>query len=142
MGEENVKRDKIAIAIILRVLPEGLLMQVITKESPKEVWDSVKIRFIGADRVQQACLKALQNEFTGLKMRDVATVDDFAGRLNSICSQYRELGSTLEDEIMMWKMLNSMPDKFIHLIVGIEKLCDLTTTSFEEMVERLKAFEE
>jgi hypothetical protein len=38
-------------------------MQVATKLTTKEVCDSLKTRFVGADRVKVACLATLKGEF-------------------------------------------------------------------------------
>ncbi|GKF07235.1 hypothetical protein Tco_0041459, partial [Tanacetum coccineum] len=41
-------------AMILTTLPEDILMQVAQYETIKEVWESIKVRHIGEDRVQKA----------------------------------------------------------------------------------------
>ena len=51
---------------LLRCLPYDLLMQVAKKKSGKEVWDSLKARFVGADRVKEAWLQTLKSEFDAL----------------------------------------------------------------------------
>ncbi|GKC83103.1 zinc finger, CCHC-type containing protein [Tanacetum coccineum] len=38
-------------AMILTTLPEDILMQVAQYETAKEVWESIKVRYIGEDRV-------------------------------------------------------------------------------------------
>ena len=43
----------------------------------------------------------------------------------------------------MKKFLHSLPrKKYIHIIAALEQVLDLNTTSFEDMVGRLKAYEE
>ena len=50
------KKDKKARSHLFRALPEDLLMQVARKKTAKEVWDCLKTRFVGVDRVKNAPL--------------------------------------------------------------------------------------
>ncbi|KAE8789097.1 retrotransposon protein [Hordeum vulgare] len=63
----NTKKDKAARAMLLGALPEDVLLQVATKLTAREVWDSLKVRFVGADRVRAARLATLSGEFDRLK---------------------------------------------------------------------------
>ena len=48
----EAKKDKKARAFLLQCLPEDILLQVAKKKSAKEVWDALKVRYVGADRVK------------------------------------------------------------------------------------------
>jgi hypothetical protein len=45
-------KDKKIKANLLQCIPNDILMQVAKKKTGKEVWDSLKARFIGTDRVK------------------------------------------------------------------------------------------
>lgn len=45
-------------------------MQVANKKLGKEVWDCLKMRFVGTDRVRDAELQTLKAEFDALRMED------------------------------------------------------------------------
>ena len=49
-------KDKKVRAHLQQCLPDDLLMQVAKKKTRKDVWDSLKACFIGADRVKDALL--------------------------------------------------------------------------------------
>lgn len=49
-------KDKKVRVHLLQCLPNDLLMQVVNKKTGKEVWDSLKAWFVGADRVKDARL--------------------------------------------------------------------------------------
>ena len=87
----DTKKDKKARSHLLQVLPEDLLMQVAMKKTAKEVWDSLKTRFIGADRVKNARLQMLKNDFDVIRMQEGETLDQYAGRLNGMSVRY-EIG--------------------------------------------------
>ena len=79
-------KSKTARAAMLGALPEDLLMQVATKPTAKEVWDSLKVRFVGADRVRAARLASLRGEFERLRMADVKSLDAFAGKIGGMAA--------------------------------------------------------
>ena len=59
----NARKDKMARTLLLGTLPEDVLLQVSTKLTARGVWDSLKVRFVGADRVRAARLATLRGEF-------------------------------------------------------------------------------
>jgi hypothetical protein len=117
-------------------------MQVAKKKTGKEVWECLKSRFIRADRVRDAQLQTLKSEFDALKMKEDETIDSYAGKLTGMSVRYNNLGGTLDDAALVKKMFDTVPERFIHVIDGIEQFYDLKTLVFEEAVGRLKAFEE
>ncbi|GJT24336.1 zinc finger, CCHC-type containing protein [Tanacetum coccineum] len=77
-------------AMILTTLPEDILMQVAQYETAKEVWESIKVRYIGEDRVQKARLQTLRSELETLKMKNNESVSDFAEKLGSIRGKFKK----------------------------------------------------
>ncbi len=136
------RKDKKAKSHLLQSLPEDLLMQVAKKRSAKEVWDCLKTRFVGADRVRDARLQTLKGEFTSMVMEAGETLDQYAGRITTMGVRYSALGATLNDAAMVKKLFDTVPEKFISLVAGIEQFYDVDTMPFEEAVGRLKAYEE
>ena len=86
-------------AHLFQCLSDDLLMQVAKKKSGKEVWDSLKARFVGADRVRDAWLQTLKAEFDALKMKEEETIDQFATKLTAMSVRYSNLGGMLEQVI-------------------------------------------
>ncbi|GKD66729.1 zinc finger, CCHC-type containing protein [Tanacetum coccineum] len=99
-------------AMILTTLPEDILMQVAQYETAKEVWESIKVRYIGEDRVQKARLQTLRSELETLKMKNNES------------------------------LLNSVPNKFLPIVASIEQYSEIDTMSFEEAMGRIITFEE
>ncbi|GKC70948.1 zinc finger, CCHC-type containing protein [Tanacetum coccineum] len=109
------KKAHTSKAMIFQTLPEDVLMQVAQCSTTKEVWDSIKVLFIGVDLVHKA---------------------------RSIRAKFRNLGTTLKSKIIVRKLLNSVPKKFLPIVATIEQYQDLDEMSSEEAVGRLTAFEE
>ena len=112
------------------------------KKTAKEVWDSLKTRYLGADWVKKARLQSLKSEFDALRMVEGESVDAFTGKLSGMATKFRSLGDTLDDAALVKKLLDSVLDKFLQLVASIEQTHDLDTMPFEEAIGRLKAYEE
>ncbi|KAJ9567459.1 hypothetical protein OSB04_003425 [Centaurea solstitialis] len=136
------KKNKIARAFIFQAVPEDILLQIAKKKKAQEVWETLKVRYLGADRVQKARLQTLKSEFEVLHMKEGETIDEFAGKLSGLVTKFNSLGSTIEDATLGKKLLDSVPDKIFQLVASIEQYSDLDTMPFEEAIGRLKAFEE
>ncbi|KAJ0941493.1 putative RNA-directed DNA polymerase [Helianthus annuus] len=136
------KKNKTARAFIFQAIPEDVLLQVAKKKTAKEIWESLKTRYVGAARVQKARLHTLTSEFEKMKMKDGESIDEFAGRLSGLASKYNSVGSTLEDEKLVRKLLDGVPDMYLQLVASMEQYSDVETMSFEEAVGRLKAYED
>ncbi|CAG7888968.1 unnamed protein product [Brassica rapa] len=112
-------------------------------DTAKKVWDSIKSRYMGADRVREARLQTLMSDFERLKMKDNESIDDFFGKLAEISSKSTALGEDIEEYKLVKKFLSSLPrKKFIHIVASLEQVLDLKTTTFEDIIGRLKAYEE
>ncbi|KAE8797886.1 retrotransposon protein [Hordeum vulgare] len=135
------KKDKPARAYLLRALADDLLLQVALKKTAAEIWASLQARFVSADRVRAARPGTLRGEFELLRMVESETLDRFTGRLGGT-ARYAALGSTLEDSVLVKKLLDSVPDRLYAAVAGIEQFCDVSTMLFEDALGQLKSFDE
>ena len=98
---------------------------------------------MGADRVKEARLQTLMADFNRLKMKETDSIDNFVGRLSELSTKSATLGESNDELKLVKKFLNSLPRiKYIHIIAALEQVLDLNKTSFEDIVGRLKAYEE
>lgn len=140
---DNIKKNNMAMALLFQSIPETLILQVGELDTAKKVWEAIKARHMGADRVREARLQTLSGEFDRLKMKETDTIDDFVGRLAEISSKSAALGENIEETKMVKKFLKSLPrKKYIHIVASLEQVLDLKVTTFEDIVGRLKAFGE
>nr|XP_020177710.1 uncharacterized protein LOC109763279 [Aegilops tauschii subsp. strangulata] len=124
----NNKKCKTARALILSGLPEDVLLSVATKPTAREVWDSLKVRFVGAERVRAARRATLRGELDRLKMEDAEMPNVYAGRLAGMAARFAGLGETLGDTEMVKKLLDTF--------------CVLEELTYDEALGRLRAFDE
>jgi hypothetical protein len=135
-------KNKTARAYLLGALAEDILLQVSSKKTAAEVWASLKARFVGADRVRAARLSTLRGDFDRLIMADGEALDVYAGKISGMAAKYASLGATLSDAEMVKKLLDTVPDALYTAVAGIEQFCNVETVCFDEVLGRLKAFQE
>ena len=138
----NEKKAHTTKALIFQTLPEDVLMQVAQYEKAKEVWDAIKVRYLGADMVQKARLQTLRSELEVLKIDENDTVSSFASKLSGIKAKFKTLGTTIKDKKLVRKLLISVPKKFLPIVANIEQYSEIDKMPFEEAVGRIIAFEE
>lgn len=139
----DVDKNDMAIALLFQSILESLILQVGEHDTAKKVWEAIKARHMGADRVKEARLQTLMANFDRLTMKDTETIDNFVGKISEISSKSAALGESIEEPKLVKKFLKSLPrKKYIHIVASLEQVLDLNTTSFEDIVGRLKAYEE
>lgn len=140
--EVDDKKDKSTIALLYQALSEDVILQVASCKKAKELWDSLKRRHVGEEKVQQAKLQSLMIGFNALQMKDDETVDAFSDKLKGYVTKAKELGKTLDESLVVRKLLDSTPDRFIQIVASIEQTSDLDDITLDEITGKLKAFEE
>ncbi|GKD79065.1 zinc finger, CCHC-type containing protein [Tanacetum coccineum] len=105
------KKDKTAIAFLYQSLPEEQLLQITKHKTAKAIWNALKTRHIGEERVQQARLQTLKSDFEMLHMKEDETIDAFTTKLTTLVNKAASLGHTMEDETLVRKLLNAVPDR-------------------------------
>jgi hypothetical protein len=136
------RKNKMVRAQLLQALSEDILMQVSTKPMMKEVWDSLKTKSVGANRVKAAHLATLKGDFDKLIMENTEPLDDYADKISGMAVRYVELGATLDDASMVKKLLDTVSDHLYPVMAGIEQFYDVETMPFKEALSRLRAFDE
>ncbi|GJW49733.1 zinc finger, CCHC-type containing protein [Tanacetum coccineum] len=77
-----------------------------------------------------------------LHMKKDETIDTFTGKLTTLVNKVASLGHTIEDETIVRKLLNVLPDRYLQIVASIEQYSDLSKMTMEEAIERLKTYEE
>jgi len=136
-------KSDVACTLLFQSIPESLALRIGELETAKEVWDSIKARHVGVERVNDARLQTLMAEFDRLKMKDSQNIDDFAGKLSEISVKSAALGVIIEESRLVKKFLKSVPRKrYIHIVAALEQVLDLNAITFDDIVGRLKVNEE
>nr|GEY44756.1 ribonuclease H-like domain, reverse transcriptase, RNA-dependent DNA polymerase [Tanacetum cinerariifolium] len=77
-----------------------------------------------------------------LHMKEDKTINTFAGKLTTLVNKAASLGHTIEDQTLVRKLINVVPDRYLQIVASIEKYSDLSEMTMEEAIGRLKTYEE
>ncbi|GJX08295.1 zinc finger, CCHC-type containing protein [Tanacetum coccineum] len=77
------KKDKTAIAFLYQALPEEQQLQITKHKTAKAIWDALKIRHIGEERVQQARYLQIVASIEQYSDLDEMTLEEAIGRLKT-----------------------------------------------------------
>nr|GEZ31672.1 zinc finger, CCHC-type [Tanacetum cinerariifolium] len=77
-----------------------------------------------------------------LHMKEDETIDTFTIKLTTLLNKAASLGHTMEDETLVCKLLNVVPDRYQQIVASIEQYSDLSEMTLEEAIGRLKTYEE
>ncbi|GJY23306.1 uncharacterized mitochondrial protein-like protein [Tanacetum coccineum] len=141
-GSDDAKKNNIVKGLLFQSIPEDLVLQIGNLKIRKEMWEAIKTLNLGADCVKEARLQTLITEFENMKMLDNGTIDEYAAKLSGIASKSATLGELMSEHKLVKKFLTSLSRRFIHIVAALEQVLDLKTTGFEDVVGRLKAYEE
>nr|GEV28457.1 zinc finger, CCHC-type [Tanacetum cinerariifolium] len=140
--QSDNKKDKTAIAFFYQALPEEQLLQITKHKMAKAIWDALKTRHIGEQRVQQARLQTLKSDFEMLHMKEDETIDTLTRKLTTLVNKAASLGHTIKDQTIVRKLLNAVPDRYLQIVALMEQYSDLSKMTMEEAIGRLKTYGE
>lgn len=65
-------------------------------------------------------MQTLKEELDALKMKSSESFEDYAHKVGIIVNKIRELGENIEDSYVVKRMLRSLPNKFLQIVISIE----------------------
>nr|GEU62318.1 zinc finger, CCHC-type [Tanacetum cinerariifolium] len=136
------KKNKTAIAFLYQALPEEQLLQIAKHKTAKAIWNALKTRHIGEERIQQARLQTLKSDFEMLHMKEDETIDTFTRKLTTLVNKAASLWHTIEHQTLVRKLLNAVPNRYLQIVASIEQYYDLSEMTMEEAIGKLKTYEE
>ena len=134
--------DRQAMAGLLRSVPSEMWGTLGRKRTVKEAWDAVKVLRVGDGRARDASAQQLRREFGTLVFKEGESVSEFGIRITSLAVNLRTLGDHISDAEVVKKLLQVVPERLSQAAVSLEMFLDLNTVSIEDVIGRLRVFEE
>lgn len=136
------KKDKQALAALLRSTPPEMHCMLIGKGSAKAAWEAIRVQHQGSDRVRKSHARRLRMEFETITFKDGEQISDFAMRISNLASALRSLGDVVDEEKVVRKFLSVVPSRFVQIAFSMETLLNPATLTVEEVTGHLRAVEE
>jgi ribosomal protein L17 len=133
IAAESKLRDLKVKNYLFQAIDRSILETILTRDTAKDIWDSMKRKYQGSTKVKRAQLQALRREFEVLCMKDNETVNEFFARTLSIANKMTAQGERLDQLNVVEKVLRSMTPRFNYVVCSIEESNDVTTLTIDEL---------
>ncbi|TXG61921.1 hypothetical protein EZV62_013284 [Acer yangbiense] len=132
LEEEKLKDLKVK-NYLFQAIDRTILETILQKDTSKQIWDSMKRKYEGNERVKRSILQALRKEFETLKMKSGEGVSNYFSRVMSVANKMRVHGEQIRDVTIVEKILRSLSDKFNYIVCSIEESKDIDRLSIDEL---------
>ncbi|GAA0169317.1 hypothetical protein LIER_23834 [Lithospermum erythrorhizon] len=139
--EEARTQDYQVKHYLFQAIDRHVFEQILDRSNAKLVWDSLKKKFGGNERVKKATRNVLRREFELLEMNKGETVDDYCGRVTAISNKLRSNGEDINDTMIVEKILRTLTEQFTYIVVSIEEAQDVEDMSVDELQSTLALHE-
>lgn len=127
---------------LYQAIDRTVFEQILDRRSSKIVWDSMKLKFNGNEKVKKSHLQTLRREFEILGMWKEETITEYFARVMVVSNKMRSNGEAVTDEKIVEKILRTLVDKFIPVVISIEEAKDISTMSIDELQSSLVVHEQ
>jgi hypothetical protein len=142
IANETRLKDLKAKNYLFQSIDRGIIETILDKSSSKVILDSMKNKFQGFIKVKRAQLQALRGEFEILRMKDEEYVNEYFGCVLTTVNKMKIQGETVEQTIIVEKILRSMTRKFNYVVCAIEESNNVELLSIDELQESLLVHEQ
>ena len=115
--------------------------QILDRRTSKIIWESMKKKFGGNDRVKRSLLQKLRRDFELLEMKDSEKVEEYFKRVLAITNQMRSNGEEMPDLKVVEKILRTLSERFMYVVVSIEESKEIEHITLEELQSSLVVHE-
>ncbi|KZV16959.1 hypothetical protein F511_33103, partial [Dorcoceras hygrometricum] len=110
---------------------------ILDRKTSKIIWDSMKKKYGGNERVKRPLLQTLRRDFEVLETKNEETIDDYFGRVMSVSNKMRSNGENMSDSKIVEKILRALTDKFTYVVVSIEESKDTENVTIDKLQSSL-----
>ncbi|GAA0173161.1 transmembrane signal receptor [Lithospermum erythrorhizon] len=139
--EEARTKDHQVKHYLFQALDREVFEQILDRSTAKVVWDSMKQKFGGNQKVKRSNCNALRREFEVIEMQKSDTIEDYFAKITQIANKLRSNGEEMTDTKIVEKILRTLTDKFTYICVSIEESTDTGNMTVDELQSTLSMHE-
>lgn len=139
--EKKTKKSK-AKACLFATVSSTILTRIMTLKSAYEIWNYLKTKYEGNERIKGMRVLNLIREFELQEMKEIELIKEYSDRLLDIANRIRLLGSAFKDSRIVEKILVTVPEKYEASISTLENTKDLIAITLAEIINALQAQEQ
>lgn len=123
-------------------IDKTILKTIAKKDTSKDIWESMKIKYQGNKRVKSAHLQRLRRTFELLEMKEGDTITDYFSKVMVVANDMRNLGEDMPDSKVVEKILRTLVERFTYIVCAIEESNDIKDLSVDELQSSLLVHEQ
>jgi len=139
--EETKLKDLKVKNYLFQSIDKSILKIITQKETAKQLWDSMKVKYQGNARVQRAQLQILRRNFEVLEMKLGESVTDYFEKVMLVANDMRNLGENMSDMKIVERILRTLTEKYNYIVFSIEESKDINHLSVDELQSSLLVHE-
>ena len=115
--------------------------RISSTEVAKEEWTILGTTYEGTKAVRIVKFQRLTSSFEEIRMEEDETFDEFYAKLKDIVNSAFNLGESIAESKIVWKILKSLPERFHTKITTIEEIKDIYQIPLTELVGNPQTYE-
>lgn len=136
------KNNSFALYHLQASMGTAIFPRIASCTSAKDAWEALKQGFQGSTQIKQVRLQTLKRDFENLKMREEENVGDYCVRVKSCVDKMKTPREEISNEVIVKKVLRTLPPKWNHVAIIIEESKDLSTLSYDTLIGSLMSHED
>ena len=140
--KRNRKKDSKSLLYLYQAVHESVFPRIAATKRSKDAWETLKVAYQGMEKVKTAKLQLLRRDFETLCMKESDNIDSFFTHVIGMVTQIRSHGETLEEKMIVEKILRSLPSRFDVIVTTIEETKDLSKVTIDELHASLMTHEQ
>ncbi|KAM1191390.1 hypothetical protein ACFX2G_012094 [Malus domestica] len=125
--KENIVKDAKALGIIQGAVLDEIFPRISILKTAKEAWDILKQEFIRDKQVRSVKLQSLRRDFEYTRMEEHEAFFVYLVRLFDLITHMKSYGEDIGNQIIVQKLLISLPKSYDSIVDVIENTRDLET---------------
>lgn len=118
-------KDAKAQSIIVTRVSNKVMLQVITCESAKEIWDKLHMIY---EQTSETSLHIVQQKFFTMQYNSGEEIASFIARVEETVCQIKQANGDVPEKMVLTKILTSLPESYKHFISAWESVSENNQT--------------
>ena len=115
--------------------------KISSMEVAKEAWTILETTYEGTKAKKTVKFQRLTSSFEEIRMTEDETFDEFYAKLKDIVNSAFNLGDSIVESKIIWKIHRSLLERFHAKITAIEEVKDIDQIPLAELVRNLQTYE-
>lgn len=141
MAEKTITDHKVKNYLFASI-DKTILKTILKKDTSKDMWESMKRKYQGNDRVKSAQLQRLRRDFEVLEMKNDETITDYFSRVMEVANNMWNLGEDMPYPKVVEKILRTLEERFTYVVCAIEESNDIKDLIMDGLQSSLMVHEQ